>query len=69
MDEQTCEKWMNKLVKNGFIYLPNFIRNQVKNKPNYEDLNIPKLLIDNTKDKITYHSRIIHVSITEQYVT
>ena len=77
---QQFEKWMNELVINGFIcllsykgerfiYLPNFTRHQVINKPNYEDLNIPKLLIDNTKDKITQQSRNTTVSFTEQYVT
>lgn len=77
---QQFEKWMNELVINGFIcllsykgerfiYLPNFTRHQVINKPNYEDLNIPKLLIDNTKDKITEQSRNTTVLFTEQYVT
>ena len=67
---QQFEKWMNELVTNGFIcllsykeerfiYLPNFTRHQVINKPNHEDLNIPKLLIDSNKDDI-------HVLITEQ---
>lgn len=77
---QQFEKWMNELVINGFIcllsykgerfiYLPNFTRHQVINKPNYEDLNIPKLLIDNAKDEITEQSRNTTVSFTEQYVT
>lgn len=67
---QQFEKWMNELVINGFIcllsyneerfiYLPNFTRHQVVNKPNYEDLNIPKQLIDNIEENI-------HVLITEQ---
>lgn len=67
---QQFEKWMNELVINGFIcllsyneerfiYLPNFTRHQVVNKPNYEDLNIPKQLIDNIEKNI-------HVLITEQ---
>lgn len=71
---------MNELVINGFvcllsykgerfIYLPNFTRHQVINKPNYEDLNIPKSLIDNAKDEITEQSRNTTVSFTEQYVT
>lgn len=77
---QQFEKWMNELVINGFIcllsykgerfiYLPNFTRHQVINKPNYEDLNIPKSLIDNAKDEITEQSRNTTVSFTEQYVT
>ena len=81
---QQFEKWMNELVVNGFIcllsykgerfiYLPNFTRHQVINKPNYGDLNIPKELIDKYKDEIhvsiTYQSRNNTVSFTEQYVT
>lgn len=81
---QQFEKWMNELVINGFIcllsykgerfiYLPNFTRHQVINKPNYEDLNIPKQLIDKEKCNIhlsiTEQSRNTTVSFTEQYVT
>lgn len=76
---QQFEKWMNELVINGFIcllsykeerfiYLPSFTRHQVINKPNYEDLNIPKSLIDSIKDKITEQSRNNTVSFTEQSV-
>ena len=67
---QQFEKWMNELVINGFIcllsykgerfiYLPTFTRHQVVNRPNYEDLNIPKDLLDKEKDKI-------HRAITKQ---
>ena len=67
---QQFEKWMNELVINGFIcllsyngerfiYLPNFTRHQVINKPNTSDLNISKELIDKEQEHI-------HVSITEQ---
>ena len=67
---QQFEKWMNELVINGFIcllsykgerfiYLPTFTRHQVVNRPNYEDLNIPKDLLDKEKDRI-------HGAITEQ---
>lgn len=81
---QQFEKWMNELVINGFIcllsykgerfiYLPNFTRHQVINKPNYGDLNIPKCLIDRVKENIhlliTEQSRNTTVSFTEQYVT
>lgn len=81
---QQFEKWMNELVINGFIcllsykgerfiYLPNFTRHQVINKPNHEDLNIPKYLIDRAKENIhlliTEQSRNTTVSFTEQYVT
>lgn len=76
---QQFEKWMNELVINGFIcllsykeerfiYLPSFTRHQVINKPNYEDLNIPKVLIDNAKDSFTEQSRNDTVSFTEQSV-
>ena len=76
---QQFEKWMNELVINGFIcllsykeerfiYLPSFTRHQVINKPNYEDLNIPKSLIDNIKNEITGQSRNNTVSFTEQSV-
>ena len=80
---QQFEKWMNELVTNGFIcllsykeerfiYLPNFTRHQVINKPNHEDLNIPKSLIDNAKDNIhvliTGQSRNNTVPFTEQSV-
>ena len=80
---QQFEKWLNELVINGFIcllsykeerfiYLPNFTRHQVINKPNLEDLNIPKELIDNSIDKIhgliTEQSRNNHGLITEQSV-
>lgn len=81
---QQFEKWMNEFVINGFIcllsykgerfiYLPNFTRHQVINKPNYGDLNIPKCLIDRVKENIhlliTEQSRNTTVSFTEQYVT
>ena len=73
---QQFEKWMNELVQNGFIcllsyngerfiYLPNFTRHQVVNRPNYEDLNIPKELIDKWKDKITEQSLNNHGTITD----
>lgn len=74
---QQFEKWINELVINGFIcllsykgerfiYLPNFTRHQVINKPNHEDLNIPKYLIDKEKERITEQSRINHGTIQEQ---
>lgn len=76
---QQFEKWMNELVINGFIcllsykeerfiYLPSFTRHQVINKPNYEDLNIPKVLIDSVKDSFTEQSRNNTVLFTEQSV-
>lgn len=77
---QQFEKWMNELVINGFIcllsykgerfiYLPNFTRHQVINRPNYCELNIPKRLIDSIKDQFTDQSLNVHGSFTEQSVT
>ena len=73
---QQFEKWMNELVTNGFIcllsyngerfiYLPKFTRHQVINRPNYEDLNIPKELIDREKERITDLSLNNHGTITD----
>lgn len=73
---QQFEKWMNELVTNGFIcllsyngerfiYLPNFTRHQVVNRPNYEDLNIPKELIDKEKERIIKQSLNNHGTITD----
>lgn len=73
---QQFEKWMNELVTNGFIYLlsyngerfiylPNFTRHQVVNRPNYEDLNIPKELIDREKKRIIDLSLNNHETITD----
>ena len=73
---QQFDKWITELVTNGFIcllsykgerfiYLPNFTRHQVINRPNVEDLNIPKELIESNKDKITEQSLINHGIITE----
>ena len=73
---QQFEKWMNELVTNGFvcllsyngerfIYLPNFTRHQVINRPNYEDLNIPKELIDKEKERIIKQSLNNHGTITD----
>ena len=76
---QQFDKWIMELVRNGFIcllsykderfiYLPNFTRHQVINRPNVSELNIPKELIDNNKDKITeqslnHHGEIIELSL------
>ena len=77
---QQFEKWITELVTNGFIcllsykgerfiYLPNFTRHQVINRPNIDDLNIPKELVDNNKDKFTesslnHHGEIIELSLS-----
>lgn len=76
---QQFDKWIMELVKNGFIcllsykgerfiYLPNFTRHQVINRPNVSELNIPKELVDNNKDKFTesslnHHGEIIELSL------
>lgn len=77
---QQFEKWIMELVRNGFIcllsykserfiYLPNFTRHQVINRPNVEDLNIPKDLIDNNKERITEQSLINHGTVIDVSVT
>ncbi len=71
--------WIDELVRHGFIrllshdgerfvYLPNFTRHQVINRPNYEDLNMPKDLLDKLLHSITEQSVINHGTITEQSV-
>lgn len=80
---QQFEKWIKELVINGFIcllsyneerfiYLPNFTRHQVINRPNTEELNIPKGLIDRAQKDIhsflTEQSLNNHGSIMEQSV-
>lgn len=76
---QQFEKWITELEINGFIYLfpyknekfiylPTFSRHQVINKPNMEDLNVPKDVLDKQLQQITYQSRNNHGIITEQSV-
>lgn len=68
---QQLGKWITELVENGFIcllsyhgerfiYLPTFTRHQVINRPNMDDLNVPKHLIDNLQKLITEQSLINH---------
>lgn len=77
---QQFDKWKTELVRNGFIclfsyneeefiYLPKFTRHQVINRPNIDDLNVPKDFIDNNLDKITNQSLINHGTITDQSLT
>lgn len=74
------EGWISELVKHGFIrllshngerflYLPNFTRHQVINRPNYNELNIPKTLLDKELNAITDSSLNNHGTITEQSLT
>ena len=76
---QQFEKWIKELEINGFIYLfsymdeefiylPTFSRHQVINKPNFEDLNIPKTVLDKLLKESGNQSRINHGIITEQSV-
>lgn len=61
------ERWIQELVKNGFIsqlshkgddfyYLPNLTRHQVINRPNYDEVNIDKELLDSILQSITEQS-------------
>lgn len=76
---QQFEKWLSELATNGFIcqfsynnenfiYLPNFARHQVINRPNVDDLNIPKHKLDNILSKFTEQSLIDHGTFTERSV-
>lgn len=76
---QQFEKWIKELEINGFIYLfsymdeefiylPTFSRHQVINKPNFEDLNIPKTVLDKLLKESGNQSRINHGIITEHSV-
>lgn len=76
---QQFEKWIKELEINGFIcqfsyqgedfiYLPTFSRHQVINKPNFEDLNIPKDVLDSQLRLITEQSRNDTGIITEQSI-
>lgn len=77
---QQFERFCAELQKLGFIslfshnnekfyYLPKFRNHQVINRPNYEDIYIPKELLDNELQIFTEHSLINHVLITEHSVT
>ncbi len=74
------EDWISELVRHGFIrllshdgerflYLPNFTRHQVINRPNYNELNIPKTLLDKELNAITDSSLINHGTITDSSLT
>lgn len=65
---QQFDKFCHELLRNGFIslfsfrnekfyYLPNFSRHQKINKPNYEEVNVPKKLLESCLSKITNQSR------------
>lgn len=69
------ERMITELVKNGFIsqlshsgddfyYLPNLTRHQVINRPNYDDVNLSKELLDSILNTITDPSLIDHPPIS-----
>ena len=77
---QQLEAWLGLLKKTGFIsllsvksesfyYLPTFSRHQIINRPNLDDVNIDKKLLDNILAKFTDQSVINHGSISDQSVT
>ena len=76
---QQLEAWLGLLKKTGFIsllsvksesfyYLPTFSRHQIINRPNLDDVNIDKKLLDNILAKFTDQSVINHGSISDQSV-
>lgn len=65
---QQFEKWIEELLihgfisllsykKDGFYYLPNFNRHQVINKPNVDDVNMPKDILTSILNHIKDQSR------------
>ena len=76
---QQLEAWLGLLEETGFIsllsvksesfyYLPTFSRHQIINRPNLDDVNIDKKLLDNILAKFTDQSVINHGSISDQSV-
>lgn len=79
MQIQQFDKICQEILRNGFIslfsyrdekfyYLPKFSLHQTINKPNYEEVNVPKEILFNGLHKITEQSRINHGTITEQSI-
>lgn len=79
MQIQQFDKICQEILKNGFIslfsyrdekfyYLPKFSLHQKINKPNYEEVNVPKEILIKGLHKITEQSRINHGLITEQSI-
>ena len=79
MQIQQFEKICQEILRNGFIslfsyrdeefyYLPKFSLPQKINKPNFEDVNVPKELLFRNLSKITEQSRNNHGTITEQSI-
>ena len=76
---QQFDKFCHELLRNGFIslfsfrnekfyYLPNFSRHQKINKPNYDEVNVPKKLLERCLSKITNQSRNDTGLITNQSI-
>lgn len=74
---QQFERWIQELVQNGFIsllsvksdkfyYLPKFTRHQMINRPNYEEVNIDKELLDRELKNTHDDSLNNHGSISDQ---
>lgn len=74
---QQLDAWLKVLEKTGFIshltagsesfyYLPTFSRHQLINKPNFEDVNIRKELLDSLLSEITDQSSSDHGTIPDQ---
>lgn len=79
MQIQQFDKICQEILRNGFIslfsykgeefyYLPKFSLHQTINKPNYEEVNVPKELLFINLDKITEQSRNDTGLITEQSI-
>lgn len=77
---QQFEGWLKMLEETGFIsllsvkserfyYLPTFSRHQVINRPNLEDVNVRKELLDSILDEISEQSVNNHGTISERSVT
>lgn len=76
---QQLEAWLGLLEETGFIsllsvksesfyYLPTFSRHQIINRPNLDNVNIDKKLLDNILAKFSDQSVINHGSISDQSV-
>lgn len=72
---QQFEKWIEELVKNGFIsqfshkgedfyYLPNLTRHQVINRPNYDKVFIQKVDLENVIKSLINHGTFSDESLT-----
>lgn len=80
MQIQQFEKLITELAITGFIYLfsymdeefiylPTFARHQTINRPNLDDVNVPKAVLERMKPTFTEQSLNNHGTITEQSVT